>query len=492
MGAAGKERISAWVWAALAALVLLALAVIFVLPAVVRDYELPLVPRIETTALAPSSQVSSSSPASPFEDAQIARQRREAQDVLASLLDRQSELDRLNVSAWARADYDAALSVALAGDEAYREGRFVDAVAAYKESDLALAALQQQHPLQVERMIEQGEQALAASDADTALARFTLAATMSPGSAQAQNGLRRAQVLEQVEALLADGEQQQQQGRLSEAQVLFEQAAALDPQHPRLVTLRADNLQRQLDQRFTQAMSRGFALLQQNQADEAITAFEQALQIRPNDAQALEAIAQTRSQALLSSIASQREHALLLEQSEQWQQAIAAYDDALALDANLVFAQQGRDYSQRRLQLDALLEANLNDPLRLADPAVLQEAQQVLRIADDLLRDPETVAEHNRRLSSQFERMQQLLQQAQLPVQLTLVSDNATEVTIYQVARLGKFAQTSVELKPGRYVAVGTRPGYRDVREEFVIGFGHELESLTIRCHEQLAVADRR
>ena len=77
MGAAGSEKISAWIWVALAALVLLALAVIFVLPNVVQQYELPLTPRVSQPVVetpAASAVVPSASPAmSPFEEAQNAR-----------------------------------------------------------------------------------------------------------------------------------------------------------------------------------------------------------------------------------------------------------------------------------------------------------------------------------------------------------------------------------------------------------------------------------
>lgn len=497
MRAAGKEKISAWVWAALAALVLLALAVIFVLPGVVQQYELPLAPRVQTAPLpagaAPVAERPSGPAISPFEEAQIARQRREAQDVLASLLQRQTDLDVSNVTAWAPEAYDAAVASARRGDEAYRVANFAEATTAYQESDLALAELQEQRPAEFSRLMQEGEAALLESDAETALARFSLAALIDQSSVEADNGVRRAQVLNDVERLLEQAEDAQLSGNLSEARSLLEQASVLDSSHPGISILMTANAQMQIDANFTAAMSEGFALLQRSETDAAIAAFQRALQIKPGNQQAQEAIDQTRTQLALSSIAEQRQRALTLETAEQWQQAMAAYDAVLALDPNLVFAQEGRDYSQRRLQLDALLETNLANPLRLADNAALLEAQEVFRIATDLARDLEQDEDMTLgpRLRSQIERTDQLLQQMQVPVQLKLISDNATDVTIYQVGQLGTFTETSVELKPGRYVAVGTRPGYRDVREEFVVGFGQQLSSLTITCNEQVAAANR-
>lgn len=498
MPAAGNEKISAWIWVALAALVLLALAVIFVLPNVVQQYELPLTPRVAQpiveSPVTPAPAQATAPALSPFEEAQIARQRREAQDALASLLERQTDLNVTNVSAWATDDYEAAVASARRGDEFYRVANFADATLAYQESDQALANLQERRPQEFERLMALGEAALLASDASTALQSFSLAAQIDLTSAAAVDGMRRAQVLDDVERLLAEGDELQNSGRLDEGRALFEQASALDSSHPRISELMARNAQLQIDARFTQAMSEGFALLQQSQSDQAIVAFERALQIKPGNPQAQEAIDQTRTELTLQAIEAQRTRALSLESAEQWKEAITAYDAILALDSNLVFAQEGRDYSARRVQLDDLLELNLNNPLRLSEAAAFDEANAVLKIATDLARDLSQDAQMSLgpRLQSQITRTEQLLQQMQIPVQLTLVSNNATDVTIFQVGRLGSFTETTLQLKPGRYVAVGTRPGYRDVREEFVVGFGQQLNSVTISCNEQVAAVDRR
>lgn len=497
MSVTRTDKISAWVWVALAVLVLLALAVIFVLPRLVEEYELPLTPRVSQVAppAAGTAPASAPSPAiSPFEEAQIARQRREAQDALASLLQRQTDLETNSVSEWAADAYAQAIAAARQGDEFYRTANYADAALAYQQSDQALAALQAQRRGEFERLMREGEAAMLAADAQTALARFALAALIDPTSVDADNGVRRAQVLEQVEALLDDGEDLQERGELDAARERFQQAATLDPQHPDIAGLMARNDQLQQDARFNAAMSEGFAFLQQSRSDEAIAAFERALQIRPGNVQAQQAIDQTRTELTLAQIALQREQALALEAQEQWAQAVAAYQAVLALDPNLVFAQEGLDYSQRRLQLDTLLQTNLDDPVRLSDAAALAEAEQVYRIATDLLRDLQQDSDMRPgpRLTAQVERTGELLRLMQIPVTVTLVSDNATQVTIYQVGQLGAFSQTAVELKPGRYVAVGTRPGFRDVREEFVVGFGQSQDTLTIQCSEQIQIVNRR
>jgi tetratricopeptide (TPR) repeat protein len=496
MAVARADNVSVWVWISLSVLILLALAVIFVLPRVVQQYELPLVKRAEPAVVATpvATNASPSSPAiSPFEEAQRSRQRREAQDVLASLLRRQAELDAASVQLWAPQAYAIALDAARRGDEFYRAGEFGAATVDYEESDMALANLLEEMSVIFAVALEQGELALTAGDSARALEQFTLAIAIDPPSADANEGLQRAQTLDQVEALLAEAVRAQTQGDLQRAQALLRQAADLDPAHGRAAALVADNRQRIINADFTGVMSEGFVLLEQGRAQEAIAAFERALRVRPGNAEANAAIGQAREMITLEAIAAHRVDAEAFEVSEQWQNAMDAYDKALALDPNVTFAVEGRDYSERRLQLDNLFELNINQPERLSDQAAYDEALEVLRIGRDLSRDLDSdLGGAGPRLTTQLQSLESVLEEMQTPLEVRLISDNATHVTIYQVGQLGTFTETMLMLRPGRYVAVGTRPGYRDVREEFVVGFGRELNTLTINCNEQIAAVNRR
>ena len=96
------------------------------------------------------------------------------------------------------------------------------------------------------------------------------------------------------------------------------------------------------------------------------------------------------------------------------------------------------------------------------------------------------------RLLQQLTTVEGLLARAQVPVDVQLVSDNLTEVTLYQVGVLGRFESQTLSLKPGRYVAVGTRPGYRDVRAEFDVGFDNSSTPVTVACTEEIVAVNRR
>ena len=100
----------------------------------------------------------------------------------------------------------------------------------------------------------------------------------------------------------------------------------------------------------------------------------------------------------------------------------------------------------------------------------------------DITRMPDVGTE----LAGKRDELSRLLKRAATPLQVQLVSDNATDVSVYKVGKLGTFETHELTLRPGKYVAVGSRPGYRDVRLEFLVGPEQEAKPIVIRCEEAI------
>ncbi|MFM1897616.1 MAG: hypothetical protein RLZZ385_2690 [Pseudomonadota bacterium] len=481
----GGSTPSPKVWLALGFLVIIALAVVFVLPGVVERYELPLEPRVDTADLvpAPASMQPAVNAVSPFNEAQRALQRKDAQDALALLLERQAELDAASVQSWGAADYQQALALAQQGDDAYLQQDFLAARESYGAGADLLAEVQSRMPGVLEQYLAEGERALQDDAAALAQEKFSLALTLDPLSETATLGLQRARTLDQVNELLDQAELAEAAGELESARGLYQQARNLDSRHPAIDGLLRTVDDRILENRFAQIMSSGYAHLQNNDPQQAIAAFQRAAALGINAEQALAAITQTEDEVARVEIEQMRGDAARAESAEDWAAAVAAYEAALAIDPNLVFAIDGRDYAAKRLHLDRLLEGANANPERLADAAVYQETLDVYYTGRSL-------DNPGQRLTAQLQHLQGLLESSQVPETVQLVSDNLTDVTLLRVGSLGVFQSHALELKPGRYVAVGTRAGYRDVRQEFVVGFGQTPASIIIKCEEQV-VANR-
>ena len=486
-----KQSQPPWVWAGMGVLVLLALFVIFVLPGIVEDYELPLERRVEESlAVAPVPTAQRTEPGvSPFLEAQRARERKEAQDVLAELLSVQAELDELQVTRWAQTDYDAALALALQGDESYRVQEFGSARDAYQQALAQLTETKTSVPTVLEQILISGEQALIAREADEAIVAFELAVVLEDSlvdlvdgdsNKEAQIGLTRALALEELIALLDSAERAA--GNPTQQVSLLEQAVELDPYsveaQQALAQARADQQQA----RFAAMMSEGYAQLQAGNPQEAIARFEAAATLGVNENEARAAIVQTETEIANAKIAELQQRAQTAEANEAWQEAVVDYQAIVAIDATLPAINRALDYAEKRARLDALLIAALDSPERFAEQAVFEETR-------DIYFTGRAIETPGPRLISQLDELQVLLENSQVPVSIRFISDGLTEVTLLRVSDLGTFEQTRVDLKPGTYAAVGRRAGYREVREEFTVGFGLTPAVVIVRCSEAISSA---
>ena len=167
-------------------------------------------------------------------------------------------------------------------------------------------------------------------------------------------------------------------------------------------------------------------------------------------------------------------------QAERWPEAVAAYEQVLQLDANLASAQAGRQNASLRAELDQRLTFAIANPLRLAEQPVFTEVSALQKRAM-------AIAAPGPRLQQQIDVLQTLLRLAQLPLLVTLQSDNLTDITLYKIGKLGQFQTRQVELAPGHYVVVGKRPGYQDVRVEFTITPDKPTDAILVQCEHKIA-----
>jgi len=464
-----------WLGALLGGLVVVALVVILLLPGFVRETAPPAdVP----AAPAPTPNATQTGPA-PWEAAQQARSRKAAQDVLEQLLDRQFQLEELSVARWAGEPFAAARQQATDGDERYRTQQFEAATAAYTAALAAMEQLLAGVDGVVAQQLAAGQAALAAGNASAAQAAFDLVLAIRPDHAEAAAGLKRAGALDEVLSLVAEADRQAQAGQLDTALATLQQAARLDPAaesvKSRLATLRGQAGKRD----FRQRMSAGYAALQRNDHAAAQREFQAALKREPGAAEAQEALRQAREAASLAAIETHLAAATSLAGQEQWAQAVAEYDRALAIDNALADAVERRRTAEERAKLDAALADAIARPERLATDAVRRAAQ--------VLHDKAAaIAMPGPRLAGQVAELKKQLELAVIPIPVVFQSDNLSKVVLFKVGELGSFQSRQLELKPGDYVVVARREGYRDARKEFQVRPDMAIVRVSIQCNQPI------
>ena len=418
---------------------------------------------------------------SPWEEAQIAKARREAQEILAKLLDKQNTLEGMQVNLWAADKFQQAMDSASKGDELYRARDFMEAQNSYQTALDQFEQLITQAETEFQQAMTAGEQAIDDQQPQAAIDAYSLATAIRPRNNEAREGLARAQVQEDVILLLEKAENARLQYQLSDARQAIEEALELDS----LSRHAAEQLQQIkiaiAEANYANAMGQGYQALQNDQYQNAIAQFEKALKIQPGNQAAKDAIIQAENQRTQNQIQNTLVKAQQAEKAEQWQAALDAYQKAQKLDKSLVSARIGALRSEARVGLDKQLQKLIVEPLRLADPAVYRSAQA-------LLKDARSVKPRGTRIDQQVNQLSQALAKALDPVAVLLRSDNQTQVTVYKVGKLGLFTEHQLSLKPGRYTIVGSRSGYRDVREEITLQPGSHQKTVTIQCDEKIAL----
>lgn len=477
----GSERPS-WVLPALLGLLLLAAAVLFLLPQPAPDPAAPPVAGDTTGSDAPTGRPRegpAGPDATPWADAQQAQLRKEAQDVLGELLELQRQLQERGVEQWAPQDFANATTAASEGDELYKQRDYVPARERYQAGLAQLRAIEDSVPERLAARLERVREAMEAADPELATTNLGVAALLAPDSPEVEALRKRLDKLPQVMTAMETAAAAEAGGDLAAAVAALEQATGLDPRHRGAAEELARVSELHTEERFNRAMSEGYAALDEARFSDARRSFARARELRPGAGEADSALRELQATETAHRLAALKRKGAALEAEEDWQAAVARYESALEIDASVVFAQEGLARARPRAKLQEQLEAVIDKPERLTDPTVAGATGKLLAEARE-------VSPAGPVLRERIERIDRLLAQANKPVTVTLRSDQQTSVTVYKVARLGQFAERELDLRPGTYTAVGTRNGYRDVRRNFTVSAEQTPEPVVIACTEPI------
>jgi tetratricopeptide (TPR) repeat protein len=334
-------------------------------------------------------------------------------------------------------------------------------------------------PQALSAQVAAGEKALGAGQQEVAGQAFDLARRINPADRRASDGQRRAQNLNAVLPLLADAQNAESARDFARAAQDYSQALFLDPNNAAAKAGQARANAAFGDDNYAKAVGSGFAALGAGRLDEAHEAFVKARALKPNGAEASEGLRRVSAALTARGFASMRQRAVGLEAQERWEEALRVYEDVLAADPSLAFAQEGKARTSSRADLSLRLQQLIDRPDRLSSASVKQDARALLDTA--LAQTPQGPV-----IRSQIARLEIALPNYDKPIRLSLVSDNSTQVVIPSIGSFGSFARRDIELRPGKYTVVGTRNGFRDVRREITIAPGQEAQTIRVTCSDPI------
>jgi serine/threonine protein kinase len=411
--------------------------------------------------------------------AQVALEKEEAEQRLADYLVAKKALDSKGGEEWGGNLYKEMAQSGQEADALFMNREYASASQKYEEALNKAKALTDGTEKAFRRLMEEGRMAMAEGDGQRAQDKFSLALMIDPTNAFARKNLERATKIETVIQLIDSAKRHEKLNNLPFALADYQEALKLDPESDearegfdRIKGLIAEN-------QFKQLMSSGFAALQNNEYDMARKAFLKAESFKTGSSEVQDALAQVDQAIRLARIETLRKEALAAEQAEDWKKALESYLAVIEIDPAIQFGVQGKMLSQERVTLEKRLSFYLERPNVLESDRHLQNA--IL-----LLNEARKIEPMGLRLTSQIEKLDQLVTTAKTPVKVTLESDSLTQVAVYKVGKLGRFTARDLDLRPGTYTVVGTRKGYKDVRQQIVVKPGQKGMRVTVVCKEKI------
>ena len=443
--------------------------------------------RVETRrpiAAAPASATDappgrlSSDVVAPFEAVELVRARQQAEAKLAEFVELQLVLEQqMNIDGWGAAELAAIKDRANAADRTFVEGNYQAALNEYSAATDALESLVAKGIDMFEAALAEGRAAVVALEHDRAVQAFERAMAIRPGDPDVLAGAERAAKLPAIVELLRESDRAVLRDELARAEEFLADVRNLDPATTGLAERTSRIAVDRATERRKAILSEGFIALAEGEHDRAIGAFERVLANDARDPDALAGRQQARQAKLLARIDQLRQDAEHHERADRWADALASYDAALALDATLQFARNGKTRISGRVALMDTMSRFIDDPGLLSADDEFAAAEQVLASAS-----AETNA--GKGFDEQVASLRTIVERGSVPVPLVMVSDNVTEVVIQKVGVIGTFDRSELMLRPGRYVIVGSRDGCRDVRKEITLAA--DTPPVAIRCVETI------
>ena len=471
----------------LAVLVVAALAVVFVLPPALDTQNSPPtrttsadIPAVTALPVRPSKPVNTKAPQ---KDPLQEQQRKTAEGLLADALRKQAALESEGVKVWGavklETSYPEVQETLADANVKFDTADYESAAAAFRKVISLLDTLAAQKDERYRLAMAKGNSALASDNAEGARSAFEIALALRPQDPQAGAGLARAQSLPEVLSLMEQGRRLDISGDLDGAYKSYAAAASLDGAYPPART-EAERTARLIAERdYAQSVSDAIRALDNGMFSDASLALKRARQIRPGTPEIRDLAARLTQDQKAVAIRNLSRRARQASVEENWEKAFSLYKRVLAIDKTVGDAVRGLRQSERMVRLHGQIDTYLGDPDRLSSDGPLKHAR--------LVRDAAIAVDNpGPGLTRKAERLTELIETASRPRPVVLKSDGETAVTIYRVARFGTFTEKRLELRPGKYTAVGSRPGYRDVRVEFRVSHGGEPILLDVRCTERI------
>lgn len=361
------------------------------------------------------------------------------------------------------------------GDIFFEEKYFGQSYTTYYTAKSELEVLIKESEIKLKDLLKEGKSALDKGDWEQSLKNFNSALEIDNKNPEAKEGLERSLKQEEVIELTKEIQIFLSAQEIESAQDILSQALLLDKKNKRLLELKEDIDVLFKERDLNNYLNQAYKLINQSRYRESLSYFNKALTIDPNNSEALKGKSEAGERLEEKQIESKISEAEKLFQDENFKESLQLFEEVLNQNKNLAIAQLGYQLSKEYIAIEQRLDMYLSKPERLQSTAVFDEVSEFFKEIQNL--------QLEERLMSKKDSLDKIYESNSLWIEINLFSDNKTNLSIQNGAKLGKFKVKKLRVRKGKYVFIGQRIGYVSVRKELEID---GPISLTLLCLDKI------
>jgi tetratricopeptide (TPR) repeat protein len=371
---------------------------------------------------------------------------------------------------------EAAFESAGLGRQLLNDGNFAGAKKVFDSGELELKKAEHALAEYVRENLLVGQRALAKGEKDEAKKAFEAALEKSPGNEVAVQGLKRAETIDRVYALLQQGEKLEKDARYAEAAESFKKAFALDSFSAAAQEGQSRAARLEKETKFAAAKSAADAAAKAKDWQKAIAEYQAALKVYPQKADVQALLKSAKENAHKDAVQKSLAKGFAYEKAYQWREARDSYHETLELEPDQPEAKEG--YTRAGTVIRALLQYDkyIEAAEVLANKAQFQDA--IRRFNEAMAVKPSYLVNSDR-----VQQLHNLLMTQNKPVDVTFKSDGNTWVSILSFRQPEKIDTKVIRMLPGDYQVVGRRRGYNDVHMLLQVRNGTTPPTVTVACN---------
>jgi tetratricopeptide (TPR) repeat protein len=370
---------------------------------------------------------------------------------------------------------EAAFESASAGRQLLNDGNFTGAKTIFDRGFAELKKAENALADHVKEGLLRGQKALAVGEKEEARKAFQAALEKSPGNELALQGLKRAENIDRVYALLQQGAKLEKDSQYAQAAESYGKAFALDKFSAAAQEGQARAARLEKETKFTAAKNAADAAIKAKDWAKAIAELENALKVYPKRPDVTAQLKSARESAHKESVQKALARAFEFEKAYQWTEARNAFNETLQLEPDQQEAKEG--YTRAGTVIRALLQYE-----RYIEAAEQQANNAQFQIAIKSFNQAMAVKPSYLVNSERVNQLHNLLMAQNKPVDVTFKSDGDTWVSITNSRQPEKFDTKVIKILPGDYEVIGRRRGYRDVIMTLQVRNGTPPPTVTVIC----------